>query len=658
MDQNQHRLVRCSAAMLMKNTIKSSPQAVGPHTLPYVKPRLMVGLGDADPSIRNFTGNVITELLRKGKIMEWSDVLAEMLAMVEGHNSRGEPVSVAVQEGAMSALKKVCQDSKKALSSDPQTPLIHLIPKFLDFTQHSSPKVQADALETINIFLAAKDRAALENIDKLVQSLFRLGNNEFAPLRQEVCRALVHLVDISPGKLASIMSSVVDYLLEQQKDKDSELALDAAEFWLTVGENEDLRATLGPHLEKIVPVLLKSMVYSDDDIVRLSGEGEDAEEEDRAEDLRPQFAKSRQRNGQVEFDKSGLEEGELDEDDVDDLDSEFDDLFGDEDPEDRWNLRKCSAAALDVLATVYGQPVLNIILPCLQGSLQDTQEWWNRESAVLALGAIADGCLDGMSPHLPGLIPYLLKLLKDQEAVVRQITCWTLGRYSHWAAHLPEPQQREQYFVPLMSGILECMLDRNKKVQEAAASAFANLEEQCKEILTPYIQPIIEQFVRAMHTYKNRNMFLLYDCVQTLAEHVGEALAEPQIVNTLMPALIERWKKVSDDSRELFPLLECLSYVTTALGETFAPYAQPIFYRCTSIIHKNLEYQAAYAQNPELDEPEKDFLVTSLDLLSAVIQALNGHSAQLVANTQPPFFSLLTMCMKAGLPSPSFLITR
>lgn len=646
MDASQHHLVRCSAAMLMKNTIKSSPRALGPHTLPFIKPRLMVALGDSDNGIRNFTGNVITELLKKGKIMDWTDVISEMLSMVEGHNSRGEKVTPEVSAGAMSALKKVCQDSKKALSQDPQQPLLHLIPKFLDFTLHSSPKVQTDALETINIFLASKDPAVIQNLDKLVETLFRLGNNPYGPLRQEVCRALVHLVDISPEKLAGIMPSVVEYLLEQQKQKDDELALDAAEFWLTVGENEELRQYLGPHLEKIVPVLLKSMVYSDDDIVRLSGEGEDAEEEDRAEDLKPQFAKSRQRNGQTEdFDKSALEDGELDEDDVDDLDSEFDDLFGDEDPEDRWNLRKCSAAALDVLATVFGQPVLNIILPHLQESLQDDKEWWNRESAVLALGAIADGCLEGMSPHLSGLIPYLLKLLKDQEAVVRQITCWTLGRYSHWAAHLPPPQQ-QQYFVPLMSGILNCMLDRNKKVQEAAASAFANLEEQCKGVLTPWIQPIIEQFVRAMHTYKDRNMFLLYDCVQTLAEHVGEALAEPQIVNTLMPALIERWKKVADESRELFPLLECLSYVTTALGETFAPYAQPIFYRCTSIIHKNLEYQAAYSQNPELDDPEKDFLVTSLDLLSAVIQALNIHSSELVGNTQPPFFQLLTMCMK------------
>ncbi|TGZ79349.1 ARM repeat-containing protein [Ascodesmis nigricans] len=644
---DDYMVVRCSAAMLLKNTIQRVPQALNQTTIDYIKPRLLVALGDEAQSIRNFTSNVINELLKKGGIMSWSDVLGELLAMVDGANSQGAPVSIPAQEAAMSTLKKVCEDSKKGLIQDPQQPLTFLIPKFLHFTQHQSPKVQTNALESINVFLPIQEKAVLANIDGLIESLFRLGNNPHSPLRQEVCRALVHLVDIQPEKLAGIMSSVVDYLLEQQRDKDNELALDAAEFWLTVGEHEELKGHLGPFLPKIVPVLLKSMVYADEDIVRLSGEVDDAEEEDRAEDLKPTFAKSRGRNSQglelteEQIKASALEEGEISDSD-DDLDSEYDEMFGDS--EERWNLRKCSAAALDVLATVFGQEVLNIILPYLKDSLR-SDEWWTREAAVLALGAVADGCMEGVAPHLPELIPFLLGLLSDPEAVVRQITCWTLGRYARWAAFSPNPAHQQTYFVPLMEGILRRMLDRNKRVQEAAASAFANLEEQCKKVLTPYIEPIVQQFVRAMQTYKDRNMFILYDCIQTLAEHVQDALAADNLVNILMPALIQRWKKVHDESRELFPLLECLSYVATALGEKFMPYAQPVFYRCTNIIHKNLEYQAQHNQNPEIEEPEKDFLVTSLDLLSAIIQALNHKSAELVANTQPPFFQLLTMCM-------------
>jgi hypothetical protein len=272
-------------------------------------------------------------------------------------------------------------------------------------------------------------------------------------------------------------------------------------------------------------------------------------------------------------------------------------------------------------------------------------DWPNREAAVLALGAIADGCMPVVEPHLPMLTPFLLTLLQDPKPVVRQITCWSLGRYSGWAAHL-DPAGKQQFFVPVMDGILKKMLDNNKKVQEAAASAFANLEEKANTQLADYCQPIVSQFVQCFAKYKDRNMFILYDCVQTLAEHVGPALQKPDLVNMLMPALIQRWNKVSDQSREMFPLLECLSYVATALKELFSQYAAGIFARCVNIIHRNLEEGAMAHGHPHLESPDKDFLVTSLDLLSAIIQALQpSDSAQLVARTSG-FFQLLAVCMK------------
>jgi transportin-1 len=190
------------------------------------------------------------------------------------------------------------------------------------------------------------------------------------------------------------------------------------------------------------------------------------------------------------------------------------------------------------------------------------------------------------------------------------------------------------------------MLDNNKKVQEAAASAFANLEEKANTELSEYCRPIVSQFVQCFAKYKDRNMFILYDCVQTLAEHVGPALRQEDLVNMLMPALIQRWNKVSDQSREMFPLLECLSYVATALGPMFSQYAAGIFARCISIIHRKLEEGVMAHENPAFESPDKDFLVTSLDLLSAIIQALDlQDSAQLVAGTSS-FFQLLAVCMK------------
>jgi transportin-1 len=55
-------------------------------------------------------------------------------------------------------------------------------------------------------------------------------------------------------------------------------------------------------------------------------------------------------------------------------------------------------------------------------------EWEVKESGILALGAIAEGCMGGMIPHLSELVPFLINCLSDKKALVRSITCWTLSR--------------------------------------------------------------------------------------------------------------------------------------------------------------------------------------------------------------------------------------
>ncbi|KAF2683568.1 ARM repeat-containing protein [Lentithecium fluviatile CBS 122367] len=653
MDVNSYFQVRAAAAVMLKNDIKTSYKTIPEDSKTYVRSIILVGLQDQNAQMRGYAGNVITEVVRQGGIMQWPQVLSDLMALVS--NADGN-TSQQAQEGAMSALLKICEDSKRALDKEyqGQRPLSFLFPKLLEFTTSPLPKVRADALSSINLFIPDKPQAVEANIDALLHQLFQLAADPSEEVRKHVCRSFVHIADIAPQKIVPHMEGLVDYMVTQQRNvQNADLALDAAEFWLCVGEDEKMREHLGPHLAKIVPVLLASMVYGEDDILRLEGEKEDAELDDREEDIKPTFATSKSArlttnangseaanvNGSVVPSTIGNDD-DLSDGEIDDFDD--DDSIGD--PEEQWNLRKCSAAALDVLANVFHESVFEATLPYLMQNLSH-DEWPNREAAVLALGAIADGCMSAVEPHLPTLTPYMITLLQDTEPVVRQITCWSLGRYSGWASHLNE-EGKNQFFVPMMDGILQRMLDNNKRVQEAAASAFANLEEKANKELRTYCTIIVRQFVQCFARYKDRNMFILYDCVQTLAEHVGPELAQDELVGLLMPALITRWNKVSDQSREMFPLLECLSYVATALGGAFARYAPGIFTRCVNIVHRNLEETALAATNPALDAPDKDFLVTSLDLISAVIQALQPEaSAELVARSSN-FFNLLAMCMR------------
>ncbi|EDO04525.1 hypothetical protein SS1G_07008 [Sclerotinia sclerotiorum 1980 UF-70] len=495
---------------------------------------------------------------------------------LSGHDKNAQ--KQAEIEGAMAALSKICEDNRKMLDKEyqGQRPLAFIIPKLIEFAANERPRIRTLALTSLNIFIPHKPQALLVSLDDLLNRLFQLASDPSNEVRRQVCRAFVQIVEIRPDKILPHIGGLVDYMIAQQrKTDDEELACDAAEFWLTVGEHDELYTALGPYLDKIIPVLLESMVYSEEDIAMLEGGGDDADIEDRAEDIKPKFAKNKAarmqangaNNGAANSDYAklaGMDDDDLDEGEIGDDDDD------DEAPEDRWNLRKCSAAALDVFANDFREPVFNTILPYLMTNLRH-QEWPYREAAVLALGAVAEGCMAVVTPHLPDLVPYLISLLNDPEPLLRQITCWTLGRYSAWGAGLQDTNQGAQFFEPMMEGILTKMLDNNKRVQEA----------------------------------------------------------------------------VSDQSRELFPLLECLSYVATALAESFAPFAAPVFTRCVTIIHQNLKESVAAVNNPGLDAPDKDFQVTSLDLLSAIIQAVDDkQSAALVSGSQPQLFQLLVYCME------------
>ena len=83
--------------------------------------------------------------------------------------------------------------------------------------------------------------------------------------------------------------------------------------------------------------------------------------------------------------------------------------------------------------------------------------------------------------------------------------------------------------------------------------------------------------VYAFSKYQKKNLLILYDAIGTLADSVGSHLNKPEYIEQLMPPLYAKWNDLRDDDRDLFPLLECLSSVATALGLGFQPYAQPVF---------------------------------------------------------------------------------
>ena len=64
------------------------------------------------------------------------------------------------------------------------------------------------------------------------------------------------------------------------------------------------------------------------------------------------------------------------------------------------------------------------------------------------------------------------------------------------------------------------------------------------------------------------------------------------------------------------------------------------------LVLKTLEECQAFAMDPSLDEPDKDFMIVALDLLSGIVQALNADAEPLVASTNPPVVQFLSICIQ------------
>ena len=172
----------------------------------------------------------------------------------------------------------------------------------------------------------------------------------------------------------------LQYMLMRTQDQDENVALEACEFWLSLAEQPICKEVLSQHLSRLIPILMRRMKYSEIDIILLKGDVEEDEMiPDKEEDIKPRFHRSRT-HAQRHMEDNGEENDDEDSDDDSD-DNHLSD----------WNLRKCSAAALDVLANVFHDELLPVVLPILKETLFH-QDWVVKESAVLALGAIAEGC--------------------------------------------------------------------------------------------------------------------------------------------------------------------------------------------------------------------------------------------------------------------------
>ncbi|OAJ40053.1 hypothetical protein BDEG_23832 [Batrachochytrium dendrobatidis JEL423] len=367
--------VRTVAGLTLKNTLRDSRGSLHPQVLEFVKATTLHALGDAEPIIRATSGTVITTL-NKIDSRIWPDVVPKLLELIDMRVP-------ALEEGAFLALRKICEDSCNELDEgDPQI-LSYMIQKLLHHMHNQNIKVRTAAVESLNQFILNRSDPLMTNINAFVASLYQLTTDVDKGMRRAICQALVLIFEVTPETVIPELNNVVSFMLFCTQDEEEKVALEASEFWLAFAEQENYRDHLEPFLPQIIPVLVKGMIYTNEEVMMLGGDEDDASVPDNIQDIKPHHHKSRNHantpgSGQPKKD---------DDDDDDDYDDDDDD-----DVDNEWNVRKCSAAAVDVLATVFKEHLLEVLLPHLTQQLSSS-DWLHREAGILALGAIAEGTL-------------------------------------------------------------------------------------------------------------------------------------------------------------------------------------------------------------------------------------------------------------------------
>jgi hypothetical protein len=83
------------------------------------------------------------------------------------------------------------------------------------------------------------------------------------------------IAEVSIEVLLPEFANLVNFVLFVCGSADEEVARGACEFWLVIAEHGVDRFDLEPLLPRLLPVLLKGMIYSESDMILLTGNDND-----------------------------------------------------------------------------------------------------------------------------------------------------------------------------------------------------------------------------------------------------------------------------------------------------------------------------------------------------------------------------------------------
>jgi transportin-1 len=638
-------VLRTSAGLMLKNHIKLLPQVCGvqaPGWLQVVVDMIVrVGLGIKEDKILRHTAATCCATLVGG----WPGCGPYV---VEGLLRNMVDLGDEKMEGALNAVQKLWEDfpfvilnaerdesGNEEMMKNAYVRLhLHIVSllelavgahhqgQIVQQEQHQKVDTTAAVVTILNYALFNQSSCMDEPgvLDRYKLGMFALAHNQSPKIRRAVCVGLNHLAELAPSKLEGELPQLIEYMIQATEDAQNvEVALEASEFWTVFSEAGFDGNVLRPFVPRVIPLLLTNMKFDEyDEEVADAEEAEVGITSDETKELRPHHGKSGGSGAAAHIANEHEEDGE---------DEEEDGAV--------WNLRKSAAAGLDMISAFLGDEILPILLPEVQLRLQDN-DWRSREAAILALGAVSNGCHSGLREHLDAILAAVLPSLIDPRPMLRVISCWTLTRYSR-QVYSRAMEGDDRALVTTLNGIVDRLVnDRNKMVQISAAGSLSTLVEEEPQFLfskSPKAEEtagkVCGALIYGLNNFGRRALRAVYDAISVLS------ITSPEVVSIqslgLVAVLFRKLESFPDGDTEILPYLDCLSNVGASISPNDnSPMIESAFCRCSLLIER---YFIALDSGALDEDDGARFIEHLLDAIDGLTQGLGPLAGPLFAKT-------------------------
>jgi transportin-1 len=133
--------------------------------------------------------------------------------------------------------------------------------------------------------------------------------------------------------------------------------------------------------------------------------------------------------------------------------------------------------------------------------------------------------------------------------------------------------------------------------------------------------------------YQRKAQRSLYEVMSTLANSTGQDLADPSLAGVLVPPVVAKWFALPTDDLEQLAVLDCITEIIPALGDSCQTYAPPLFNRCVVMLRQQLHNRQAQGSEGA-PEYEPALLAAALSAASALAEALAASIESLAVQSQ------------------------